>query len=97
MFDSESRYLNLPNAKFTAADGREIIYKTRRFLPRGNTKQELGRLVVNQGERLDQIANQAYGNSKLYWRVADANDVLNPTDLLREPGKVIRVPVPDFT
>jgi hypothetical protein len=34
------------------------------------------------------------GDSEQFWRVADANNAMNPFDLTAEPGKTIRVAVP---
>jgi len=48
--------------------------------------------VVSEGERLDQLAMQFYGDPTKGWLILDANaDVLSPFDLL-VPGRVIRIP-----
>ena len=48
--------------------------------------------VVRQGERLDWIASQEYGEPA-YWRhIAESNDLANPTDLT--PGQVLKLVPP---
>jgi nucleoid-associated protein YgaU len=93
MFDSDSRYANVGNATLVAADGREIRYKKRRFLPRGETLPRLTEVVFKEGDRLDLIAGKTLGAPLHAGRIADANNALDPRDLL-EPGLVLAVPVP---
>ena len=48
--------------------------------------------TVTQGERLDQIAQRYYNDSKKYWLILDANpDVLHPLELL-VAGRKIKIP-----
>jgi hypothetical protein len=37
--------------------------------------------TIGEGESLDGISNQAYFNSKLWWMIADINEVFFPLDL----------------
>jgi hypothetical protein len=94
MFNYTSRYFNLKTAKFATPDGREVVYMTRRFLPQGSTKPLLVEVAVSEGDRLDLITARTLGDPEHFWRVADANDAMNPFDLTAEPGRVLRVPVP---
>ena len=93
MFDPTSRYASLPNAAYTAPDGRTIVYKTRRFLPQAQTLPLLTEAVVAQSDRLDLVAYRTLGRAELFWRIADANDAMDPF-ALTVPGTVLRVPVP---
>ena len=93
MFDPESRYAAIENATYIGEDGREITYKKRRFLPRGDALPRLVEVVVKEGERLDLIGGRTLGAPLQSWRVADANDAMHPRDLL-EPGRTLVVPVP---
>jgi len=43
------------------------------------------------GERLDQLAQQYYGDPLKYWLICDANDAIFPEDLM-VPGRVLRIP-----
>lgn len=94
MFDPGSRYYTIDTATTTASDGRTIAYVRRRFLPQGETLPLLGEVTVAQGDRLDLIAGRTLGAAEAFWRVCDANNALNPFDLTDEPGRVLRVPVP---
>jgi hypothetical protein len=95
VFDSESRYFNLETVKRKGADGREIAYKKRRFLPRGENMQTLAEVQVGAGDRLDQITSRTLGNPEQFWQVADANDAMRPDSLTEIPNRRIRIPVPE--
>ncbi|NEO43225.1 MAG: hypothetical protein F6K55_03505 [Moorea sp. SIO4A3] len=94
MFDETSRYYYLETEKFTNPDGRIIAYKRRRFLPQSEKLQLQVELTVNEGDRLDRIANSYIGSSEMFWQVCDANNTMNPFELLDPPGKQIRIPQP---
>ena len=94
MFEPTSRYARLETATFTAADGRAIAYKRRRFLPRGEEMPLLVEVIVSQSDRLDLITARTLGDPEQFWRVCDANNAMNPTDLTATPGLTLRVPVP---
>ena len=94
MFNYTSRYYNLETVKLTLPDGREAVYKRRRFLPKGSSMPLLVEVSVTEGDRLDLITARTLGDPEHFWRVADANDAMNPFDLTAETGRVLRVPVP---
>jgi hypothetical protein len=94
MFDSTSRYHALETATLTGPDGRSVAYKRRRLLPRGEDLPLLAEVTVTQGDRLDVVTARALGDPEQFWRVADANDAMNPAELTADPGRVLRVPVP---
>jgi hypothetical protein len=94
MFEHTSRYHALETATYTTPDGRVIAYKQRRFLPQGKEMPLLVEVTVTEGDRLDIIAARTLGDPEQFWRVCDANDAMNPFDLTTEPGRVVRVPVP---
>lgn len=96
MFETTSRYYALETATLTLPGGRTVAYKRRRFLPRGETLPLLVEAGVAQGDRLDLIASRTLGSAEQFWRVCDANDAMNPDDLLEPPGRVLRVPIPQF-
>ena len=95
MFESTSRYYALETATLTAPDGRIIAYKRRRFIPDGNKMPLLVEVTVTEGDRLDTITARTLGDPEQFWRICDANNTMNPLDLI-EPGRVVRVPVPQF-
>jgi hypothetical protein len=97
MFEATSRYANLKTAAYTAADGREITYVRRRFLPQGESQPLLVEATVIDGDRLDLITSRTLGDPEQFWRVADANNAMNPVDLTGEPGRILRIPIPQVT
>lgn len=94
MFEHTSRYYALETTTYTTPDGRVIAYKRRRFLPRGEEMPLLVEVTVVQGDRLDLVTARTLGDPEQFWRVCDANDAMNPPELMAEPGRTVRVPVP---
>jgi hypothetical protein len=95
VFDDTSRYAELPTAEMESADGRRIRYTSRRFLPQGRTLPILAEVVTTDADRLDLLAARALDDPAQFWRICDANDVMNPAMLLAEPGRAIRIPLGD--
>ncbi len=95
MFDFNSRYYSIETATYTAPGGRVLLYKRRRFLPRGESLARLAVVAVPQGDRLDLITARTLGDPEQFWRVADANEAMNPFALTEEVGRRLRVPVPE--
>lgn len=96
MFEPTSRYYALEDVSLTIPDGRIITYKRRRFLPEGEKMPLLVEVTVAEGDRLDLITARTLGDPEQFWRICDANNAMNPSDLTAETGRVLRVPVPQF-
>lgn len=96
MFDPTSRYYECETATFVLKDGTEIAYKRRRFLPNGNAMPLLTEISIADGDRLDLITARTLGDPQQYWRICDANNTMNPADLISEIGRTVRVPVPQM-
>lgn len=94
MFDRTSRYYHIPDARYVSSTGQTIIYKRRRFLPQGQNLPLLTITKVMDGDRLDLIAAKTLGNPLLFWRIADANNGMNPVKLTERPGRELRVAIP---
>jgi hypothetical protein len=94
LFDPTSRYYALETATLATRDGRTIAYKRRRFLPQGAELPLQAEVTVAQIDRLDLIAARTLGDPEQSWRVCDANDAMDPLELTAEPGRRLRVPVP---
>lgn len=94
MFDHTSRYFHLESTTYTFADGRQVSYKRRRFLPPGESLPLLAELRVARGDRLDHLSARTLGDPLEFWRIADANNALHPAALVEEPGAALRVPMP---
>jgi hypothetical protein len=96
MFDSRSRYANIEAAEYISSEGRRIMYKRRRFLPKGDELSLLVEVTVAQGDRLDLIANRILGDPEHFWSICDANDAMNPHHLTEDLGRILRIPVPEI-
>lgn len=94
MFESRSRYYNLETAQITTTDGRKVAYKRRRFLPPGQDMPIAEEVIVKDEDRLDLITFATLGDSEQFWQICDANNAMNPDELIAEPGKMLRVPIP---
>ncbi len=94
MFTSISRYANLETADYVTRDDRKIRYKRRRFLPQGDSKLSLTTLQVTRDDRLDLLTSETLGNPEQFWQLCDANNAMNPFDLLAEPVQELRIPQP---
>ncbi|MCC7173999.1 MAG: hypothetical protein IT159_02290 [Bryobacterales bacterium] len=89
MFFKGSRYAKVDELTWTDPAGREVRYKKIRFIP--STTATVGH-IVHQGERLDQIAYRYYRDAERFWRIADANLVMWPAELIEEAGRTILIP-----
>jgi hypothetical protein len=93
-FDPTSRYARTPVETYLDDDGREIRYVGRRFLPEGSRQPLLAEVDVAQRDRPDLVAQRTLADPLAWWRVADANDAMDPAELTEEPGARLRVAVP---
>ena len=96
MFEPTSRYYTVETAMLTLPDGRRVAYKRRRFLPQGEQMPLLAEVGIVEGDRLDHIADRMLGDPEQFWRVCDANNAMNPAELIAGPGQRLRVPVPQI-
>lgn len=94
MFENNSRYINIPVATLTLADGSRVAYVLRRFLPDPQSIPTLAEVIVTEGDRLDLIAYRTLGDPEQFWRICDSNDVLDPDELTATPGSRIRIGFP---
>lgn len=96
MIDATSRYYLIEDAEYTDQDGNKVTYKKRRFLPQGEDLPLFSEIAVLPGERLDALTVRGLGDPLQYWQVADANNCMNPFDLVAETGRKVRIPLPQF-
>lgn len=94
MFSETSRYARIPTATYVDADGRQIVYLRRRFLPLVSAAATLAEHLVKERDRLDNVTARYLDDPELFWQVCDANYVLLPDDVLAEIGRRIRIPLP---
>jgi hypothetical protein len=96
-FPANSRYANVATATMTASDGRTITYLRRRFVPQPSSLASVGEYTVVQGDRLDLLANQFFGDPELFWRICDGNGAVRPEELTDVEGAVLQVTLPEGT
>jgi hypothetical protein len=94
MFEQDSRYAPIDQTTITLPDGRTVAYKRRRFVPQGASLPLLAEVIVVDGERIDVLTNRTLGNPEHFWRICDANDAMDPAEVVDEPGRAVRIPVP---
>jgi nucleoid-associated protein YgaU len=73
---------------------REIRFVKRRFIPSPNGTTTLLEHTVTQGERLDNITVRYLGDPTQFWRICDANNVLQPNELTDNIGRRIKIALP---
>jgi nucleoid-associated protein YgaU len=83
-----SRYETVGIYQVADARGRTVSALKIRFIP----PTPAGYLhTFTADERLDILAYNFYRNPEKFWLIADANDEMDPEDLL-EPGRQLRIP-----
>ena len=93
MFPVTSRYYNIATLRLKTADGREIIYLSRRFLPPASKSILAAEHTVTQDERLDNITARYLGDPEQFWRLCDANNAMQPDELTAEVGRRLGIPI----
>jgi hypothetical protein len=94
-FALNSRYAATLTSRLTLADGTEIVYLRRRFVPQAASFDLLVEHTVVGGERVDIIASQYLNDPELYWRLCDANNALWPGELTETAGRKLRITLPE--
>jgi hypothetical protein len=89
MFFRGSRYEQVPTLTHEMPDGRVVPYKAVRGIPAAPAQ---GHHVVDEGERLDQIAFEHFRDAERFWRICDANTVVWPDELAARAGRIIDIP-----
>lgn len=95
LFPPTSRYHGLEVKTFTRTNGKTVAYLARRFVPQPERFATLQNHVVQEQERPDHVAAQYLGDAEQFWRIADANHELDPFGLTAEPGRKIRITLPE--
>jgi hypothetical protein len=95
VFPQNSRYHGLEIKKYQTPDGRDIAYVARRFVPQQDRFETLRDYAVSEGDRPDNLAAHFIGDPEQFWRLADANNDLNPFDLTATINRKIRITLPE--
>ena len=95
LFPPTSRYHNIETATLETFDGKEIVYLKRRFVPAPGRFTLIQQHAVVEGDRLDNITALYLNDPLQFWRICDANNAMNPTDLTTEIGRRLRITLPE--
>jgi hypothetical protein len=89
-----SRYGGSQQLRRLDGSGRQVTYLAIRILPLGASVAGDTTTTVQDSEvdRLDLIANRTVGDPLLAWRIADANDAVDPIELCRRAGALLKLP-----
>lgn len=90
-----SRYHGVGTRVIISSDGRAISFFNRRFVPPPERFSLLQEHFVADGDRLDNLAYRYLGDPEQYWRLCDANGALRPAELTEEPGRPLRITLPE--
>jgi nucleoid-associated protein YgaU len=90
-----SRYRGVGVATLEREGADPIAYLRRRLVPAPERFSVVQEHAVVEGDRLDVLAARYLGDPELYWRLADANGVLRPDELVEEPGRKIAITLPE--
>lgn len=85
-------YLSSPydNARVIEYDDGSFIVES---MDIGNTVESTSTYTVKDGDTLQSIAHAMYGDSGLWYLLAEANSIHNPFDILEfYPGQLLKVP-----
>lgn len=95
MFPITSRYYNIKRVERETADGRQIVYLRRRFVPPADRFDLLQEHAVVEGDRIDNITAEYLGDPEQFWRLCDANNAVRPEELTEEIGRRLRITLPE--
>ncbi|BAZ37714.1 hypothetical protein NIES4101_36370 [Calothrix sp. NIES-4101] len=95
LFPITSRYYGVDIATLKTPTGRQITYLRRRFLPSPERFALIQEHTVTEGDRLDNITDDYLGDPEQFWRVADANNAMNPSELTETIGRKLRITLPE--
>jgi hypothetical protein len=95
-FPPDSRYADVGVAAYLriAGPGAEpvtLAYLRRRLVPGPERFATLYTYRTVEGDRRDLVASTQLADPYLWWRVADANGVIDPTPMTEPPGRPLRI------
>jgi hypothetical protein len=92
------RYDNATPASYTGPDGVSVNWLVPLILEAGPSSPPPRTTTVGSEEvnRLDLVAARVLGQADQAWRLAQANDGMDPFDLCRKAGTVLRLPASEL-
>jgi hypothetical protein len=94
-FPPTSRYYGIETAVLVDSGGVERVYLRRRFVPQPERFALLVEHRVRPRERLDNVTAEHLDDPEQFWRIADANRAMRPEALTEEPGRILRITLPE--
>ena len=91
-FSANSRYATAEAAQYTRADGSQVSYLRRRFIPR-TRGTPVAEHQVAEGDRPDTIAAKTLADPEQFWRVCDVNHSLHPRELAEDIGRRLQIAI----
>ncbi len=91
LFPQNSRYHGYQVQSLTLPSGKRFAYVARRIVPLQERFETVREHTVSAGDRIDNLTAQYLGDSEQYWRVADANNDMNPFDLTKTMNRRLRI------
>ena len=88
MFFKDSRYAKVSEYFAKDSYGNKNIVKKIPIIP-PTTNAIKRSYVIKQGDRLDILAYQYYGNPTKFWLISNANKEMYPDDILRKGKRII--------
>jgi hypothetical protein len=95
-FPPTSRYATIGVTAYDPGGGAPPLpFLRRRFCPRPDRFALLYELLVVEGDRRDLLGARHVGDAELWWRLADANGVVDPRVLAEPVGRRLRMTLPE--
>jgi hypothetical protein len=104
VFPANSRYhgvettsivISQPSAASGKLEESTIVYLRRRFVPDPAKLVVIQEHAVAQGDRVDRLAAKYIGDPEQFWRICDANSVLDPHELTDTAGRRVSITQPE--
>jgi hypothetical protein len=94
LFPINSRYRGTQVVTMRQDDGSHIAYLRRRFIPPPDDFATLQQHFIVEGDRLDNLAHEYLGDAELWWRLCDANGIIDPDTATAIVDDTLRVTLP---
>jgi hypothetical protein len=95
-FPPTSRYADVGVDAWDPGNGvPPVPFLRRRLCPRAERFALLYEIGIRDGDRRDVLAARQLADAELWWRLADANGVVDPRDLTEPTGPRLRITLPE--